>query len=454
MKLLKKSFGVAMLFVLLNMLLVSFAEASFLKVGAHNGHMKSVSKFEMKVAKITGTNNEHIGFDGNSSNTDMYFTAEPGRVEYCFHQDVNLLGHKFSLDSHTIAGIGGFSHSTSSYIDKNGGYININHDKANCNTGSLSGIVYYDANKNDQYDEGETGAKGIEIVATDEDGYKITVTTDDSGRYHIANILEGTVSVLVKTSTLPKGTIPNNSVDNPNIVNVKAHEDNDAGKYGYIDKCGCGKGSLTGMVYYDENGNNKYDDGEEGTDGIEVVITDKNGEQTTVTTDDEGVYHVEGIPVGEASVYVKPDTLPEGTMPNNSINNPHNIDVQANEDNDAGKYGYIKKCGCGKGNLTGMVYYDKNGNNKYDDGEEGTSGIEVVITDKNGEQTTVTTDDEGVYHVEGIPVGEASVYVKPDTLPEGTMPNNSINNPHNIDVQANEDNDAGKYGYINKCGRH
>lgn len=233
----KKFFEVVMLFILLNALLLSFAEASFMKNNTHNGHMKSIAKFEMKVAKITGTNNEHFDLSGNSSNTDLYLTAEPGRVEYCFHQDVDFLGHKLSLDSHTIASIKGFSHSTSSYVDKNGGDININDDVASCNTGSLSGIVYYDANFNDQYDAGETGAKNIEVVVTDEDGYSLMTKTDDSGKYYFPNVLEGTVSVYVKTNTLPAGTVPNNSIDNPNIVDVKAHKNNDAGEYGYIDEC-------------------------------------------------------------------------------------------------------------------------------------------------------------------------------------------------------------------------
>ena len=226
----KKLFGIAVLSVLLS---VTFANASFFTF--FNGNMKSDSTMDTKNLKMTGTGDMHMDSLGNSSNTNMYISVEPGRVEYCFHQDVNVMGHKFSLNSHSIAGINnGFSHDTNLDVDGNGGDLNINDDDSNCNTGNLSGIVYFDSNKNDQYDEGETGAKGIKVEITDEDDNTVTVETDENGEYHITNILEGTVSVMVKTNTLPQDTEPNNSIDNPNIVTVKAHEENDAGKFGYI----------------------------------------------------------------------------------------------------------------------------------------------------------------------------------------------------------------------------
>lgn len=256
MKSSKNLFGVAILSILLNIGSISFVEASFFNFFTNSKNVKSDSKLKTKNKKIitspfnikphlkldskklkmTGSNDINMNLKHSASNTNMYFSTEPGEFEYCFHHDFDILGHEFSLDSHNISGIHGFSHSTGSSIDSHKLGINILHDdNSNCNTGNLTGIVYYDSNKNDQYDNGETGTKDIEVEVTDENGNKLTVKTDDSGKYRITNILEGSVTIFIKTETLPEGTELNYSTNNPSVVTIKAHEESEAKKYGYID---------------------------------------------------------------------------------------------------------------------------------------------------------------------------------------------------------------------------
>ncbi|PSG95184.1 SdrD B-like domain-containing protein, partial [Mesoflavibacter zeaxanthinifaciens] len=60
---------------------------------------------------------------------------------------------------------------------------------------------------------------------------------------------------------------------------------------------------------------------------------------------------------------------------------------------------------------------DTNGNGVQDAGEEGIAGVDVVVTDVDGNPTTVTTDANGDWTATDIPVGDATVDVDETTLP-------------------------------------
>ncbi|WP_272024160.1 SdrD B-like domain-containing protein, partial [Olleya namhaensis] len=63
------------------------------------------------------------------------------------------------------------------------------------------------------------------------------------------------------------------------------------------------------------------------------------------------------------------------------------------------------------------VFEDINGDGVQDPGEEGIAGVDVTITDVDGNETTVTTDADGIWEATDIPVGDTVVDVDETTLP-------------------------------------
>ena len=72
-----------------------------------------------------------------------------------------------------------------------------------------------------------------------------------------------------------------------------------------------------------------------------------------------------------------------------------------------------------QGTLSGHIYEDLNGNGIQEIGEPGLSGVDVVITDSQGAEQTVTTDANGDYSAT-LAAGDATVDVDDATLPVGS----------------------------------
>ncbi|WP_281848080.1 SdrD B-like domain-containing protein, partial [Olleya namhaensis] len=60
---------------------------------------------------------------------------------------------------------------------------------------------------------------------------------------------------------------------------------------------------------------------------------------------------------------------------------------------------------------------DTNNNGVQDAGEEGIAGVDVVITDVDGNETTVTTVTDGTWTATDLPLGDTVVDVDETTLP-------------------------------------
>jgi len=187
--------------------------------------------------KNTTTGSQSMSSNGQSEHTNGYVTAEPGHVEYCFHHDINVAGHTFSIDSHGQGGVNGFSDSTRANADDNEGSMNLNNDNGgNCNTGQIHGVVYLDANKDGIQESNEHGTSGIEIEVTDEEGNVQTVTTDDTGAYTVENVLEGTTTLFVKKDSLPRHRKLEYKDQNPIEIAVERGEKVEVDPIPYIKK--------------------------------------------------------------------------------------------------------------------------------------------------------------------------------------------------------------------------
>jgi len=144
------------------------------------------------------------------------------------------------------------------------------------------------------------------------------------------------------------------------------------------------EGTVSGHVYEDTNGNGVQDPGEPNLVGVEVVVTDSNGNTQTVFTDGNGDY-IATVPPGSTEIEVigVPGTQTEGT-------NPTTVIAVAEEDTFSDNDGFYTP-----GSVSGHLYIDTNGNGVQDAGEPNLAFVDIEITDSNGNTQIVETDAIG-----------------------------------------------------------
>ena len=206
---------------------------------------------------------------------------------------------------------------------------------------------------------------------------------------------------------------------------------------------------VTGHIYEDTNGNGVQDAGEPDLPGIDVVITDSNGDTQTVTTDSNGNW-IASVPAGNTTSDIVDSTLPAGSTQTEGTD-PTTTTAVAGATTPSDNDGFFVPA-----TVTGHVYLDTNGDGVQDplgaDGIAGTaddepdlSGVDVVITDSNGDTQTVTTDANGNWTVE-VPPGPTTADVIESTLPDGVIQTEG-EDPTVVTAEANNTIDGGTDGY-------
>jgi len=292
-------------------------------------------------------------------------------------------------------------------------------------TGKVCGTVYEDINQNGQQDDNETGKAGIVVKIIDANGDEQTETTNDLGKYCFTTVVEGSASIEVDESTLPKDATLT-AGENPNSIDVEANTANQAGTDGYT--LPTPVGSACGYVLVDG----------QGQAGVTVTLMDSEGNTHSEVTNTDGKYCFTDIPQGNATVDVDDTTLPDGAELTTG-EDPSDVNVLPNTENDAGTDEYTLPIPVGT--ACGSIIVDG----------EGASNVTVNVVDANGESHSAVTDDNGSYCVEGLPEGEAIVTVDEETLPFGVEQTLGLN-PSPVTIEANKNNDAGIDGYETKAG--
>lgn len=302
-----------------------------------------------------------------------------------------------------------------------------NKCQANQNqTGKVCGKVFEDTNENGKHDSSDARLGNVTVKITDSKGKVTTVTTNKYGYYCASGIATGAASVDIDETTLPDNPTQVVGTD-PTDVEVKANTKNWEENNGFVFPAPTG--NVCGVVYEDKNGNGQQDSDETGVADIDVTIIDANGDTHTVTTDVDGKYCLSDVPEGSASVTVVESTLPNGATLT-AGENPSDVTVEANKNNDAGKDGYTLPTPVG--NVCGTVLVDG----------QGQKDVKVELLDSEGMTHTVTTDADGKYCFTDIPQGAATVDIVDSTLPDGAE-QTAGEDPSDVNVLANENNDAG-----------
>ncbi len=187
---------------------------------------------------------------------------------------------------------------------------------------------------------------------------------------------------------------------------------------------GSSAGTITGLIYNDQNKNGVQDANELGLSGAAVYV-DKNfngvfdaGEPTT-SANSSGVYTLSDVAPGS---YALRPVLPSGLVVTNPSSGFYSITVTAGQTLSGKNFGIGSGTVTTGGSVSGTVFSDANSNGIKDSTEAGLSGISVYV-DSNwngrldaGEKST-STNASGAYTLSSISPG---TYAIRSVVPSGS----------------------------------
>ncbi len=323
--------------------------------------------------------------------------------------------------------------------------------------GSIGDYVWNDSNGNGLQDEPPSAALagvGLRLYADDgdavfepggDDTLVATTATAADGTYRFDNLPPGSYWVDVDESTLTGFTlIPGSqSGPEPHRVVLGPNQAYDEADFGYA-----GRGSISGVVFFDWDQNGVQGLGEAGIPGVEVCLyvdTDDDGlidpgslPVECVSTQPDGSYVFSGYLPGNYLVVQTPISGFENTTP--LVRDVTLIVIGSSgtaPNNDFGNVAF--------GSIGDFIYLDSNGNGAQDPGETtGVAGVLVTVTNLDTGQVFTTTSAGGFYLVEGLIPGTYRVEV-PATVPGLVRTSPS---PLIVTLGLNEDYLQADFGYI------
>jgi hypothetical protein len=324
---------------------------------------------------------------------------------------------------------------------------------------SVGNFVWLDTDRDGIQDAGELGIAGVTLTITKADGSAVTdvfgnpvttTTTDADGAYMFANLPAGSYKVLV---TDPAGLIPTvpNSGDSTKDSNtgfatsslLTFEGDSDLTlHFGFVVPAV----SVGNRVWEDSNRDGRQTSGETGIAGVTLTITKADGSAvtdvfgnavTTTTTDANGLYSFDNLPLGSYKVTV---TNPAGFAAttalvgsdralDSSTGNATSANLTAHGESDLTlDFGFILP----KVSVGNFVWLDTDNDGLQDSGEPGIAGVTLSITTTNGSPVTdifgvtvlpVVTDSNGAYVFDDLPLGTYKVTV---SNPVGYTPTTAL----------------------------
>ena len=266
---------------------------------------------------------------------------------------------------------------------------------------TITGHLYIDTNGNGTQDPGEPNLSNVNVLIVDSNGAARTLVSDANGSY-TATVPPGSTTVTVDTTDpdYPVGASQTEGT-NPISLTALANASTAAGNAGFVIR-----GTITGHLYTDVNGNGLQNPGEPNLAGVNLLITDSSAVVFIVTTNVSGNWTANVLPGSViADVDETDPQFPAGSAQTDGTD-PTTVTVTAGSSVSAGNDGYYYAT-----SITGLLYSDTNGNGIRDAGEPGLGNIDVLITDSNSNIQTVTTDGNGAWIV-SVPPGSTTVDVQ------------------------------------------
>ncbi|MFH1938921.1 MAG: pilus assembly protein N-terminal domain-containing protein [bacterium] len=162
--------------------------------------------------------------------------------------------------------------------------------------GRICGFVFKDLNGDGKQDMDDPPLEGIKIIA----GKKELIT--DAQGYFSTNIRAKKVTVRVESDSLPQGYV----FTTPSVSEVDIYH----GKENKINFGATTSSTIYGIVFYDANGNKKFDAGDIAVGGAKLAL----GEKTTFASP-QGRYFFRGLEEGKYTITLDINTLPIDYLP-------------------------------------------------------------------------------------------------------------------------------------------
>lgn len=256
--------------------------------------------------------------------------------------------------------------------------------------GSVRGYAFKDENKNGRKDRDEEGFPGIRVYA----GKIYSAVTSADGEFEFKRLKDLETLVMYDIKRLPEGYKPTTGTSQK----VKVER-------GFVKEVNFGiiaVGEISGRVFNDVNMNGIFDDDERGVGGILLTLDDGTMAQTTA----RGYYRMEDAKVRTQTLILDALSLPFNFMPLTDAK--RTIDVKAGEYYEEDFPLYALRT------IVGTVFVDRDGNNRFDPGEEGIADVILRCSD-----ATAITDEKGRYFLKKLPGGAQDVLLDIETIPAG-----------------------------------
>ncbi len=293
--------------------------------------------------------------------------------------------------------------------------------------GRISGSLYNDLNRNGVRDQGDAGIPGLRLIAQVENRCD-SAMTDAGGAYQFTNLGPGTYSV---KRDLPAGWLHTAPTPNPVYSVVLPASGNVTGR----DFLDFNLGTISGMVFSDDNGNGVPDSLESGTPGAVLYLSGRRTDSTTSGPDgsyqfsnlDTGMYVVQerNIPFMMRSVPTQGNTYSETITSGGQIKSGRN-------------FGHFRS-----NTVSGTVYNDLNANGVKDTSDPPLAGWKVHLHHADGFpglDSVLTTLGDGIFQFSGVAPGR---YILSEELPSGWYQTSPVS-PDTITIQIAGQQVAGK----------
>ncbi len=277
------------------------------------------------------------------------------------------------------------------------------HDYLDTRMTNISGQVRNDTDRDGDFTDTEAGLAGVTIrLYTDpngdgnpDDGVLVaTETSDAQGHYLFSNIVPGSYVVVEHDPQGYESTADTQGVNDNRIPLVLASGQDSTGN-DLLDTQQ--QGALSGTVWNDALPDGTQATGEIGIPGVTVLVKDALGTTVaTLTTDENGFYQANNLPVGSYTVLVQSTTLPAGSIqtgdPDDALNHKTTASVLPGGHTADLDFGYVVSAKIGD-----TVWEDLNANGVQDEGEPGIAGVTVTLSSNGDTLQTVATDANGHY---------------------------------------------------------
>src|SRR6266540_4021305 len=274
--------------------------------------------------------------------------------------------------------------------------------------GAISGIVYNDLNGDGIQNGSEGVLGGVTIELLNSSGSVIASTTTNAlGAYSFSSLTPGSYTV---RETDPNGYTSTTANSVP--VNVVAGGTTSA-NFGDQQK-----GTISGTVFNDLNGNGLQDGSESGIGGVTIELIDSTGTVVYSVITTNGAYQFTNVLAGNYTVRENDLTGYTSTTANSV---PVNV---ASGGSAIANFGEQQV-----GTISGMVFNDLNGDGLQDGSESGLGGVTIQLLNSAGTVVATTTTTNGAYQFMNVPVGN---YTVRETDPSGYTSTTANSVPVNV----------------------